>query len=323
MKTLRPLLTVMIILMTSFGSFNAMALNDSERVAQKSMMEYLRSKGYSPAIDNRDESVNFKKNDILYWITFQGNASGILYTLHRRPIKLNSSEKTPEQINQVCEVAEKAANLVNATEPYKVIVRGPKVEFEYPIYCQTAKEYQEIFPHIFKTLSASKDKFDAQFPKGRNITDSIHHYWLNLDTIHRVVPQKEIRGTKNARNLSISRIAVRNLSGADQVMSDYDQGLRKNKCQYLQEKIALIADNPGLYKVGVKIITPDGKILVPSSDATYTTITTINVSKAKKENEYELLKFGSDQGNLWEAGEYKIQFFEDEAMIFEDSFNIL
>ena len=38
---------------------------------------------------------------------------------------------------------------------------------------------------------------------------------------------------------------------------------------------------------------------------------------------YELNKFGADDSKVWKAGEYKIEFYNEDELIYSDAINIL
>lgn len=296
-------------------------LNEVQKKAQKSIIEFLRSKHYSPSIDTNDQSVCFKKNDVLYWITFEGSGSPLLYTIHRKGIKFASDKDNT--LNRRREIAEKAANMVCAQRVVKAYMNGNKVDFCLPMYAATPEDFQKVFGASMATFDNIKQVFDNNYKKGRVIADSIHSYWSNLDTTVVVVPQNNYQEVVRQKSLIISSFSVRVVDAGNSVISDYDKSIRKNSCRYLQERVELTAKNDGIYKLGVKLYTPEGKLLVPTKDARFTTITSINVPKANKTKTYELLKFGSDNGNIWKAGEYKIEFYEDDTNIYSNTINIL
>lgn len=317
------LLIALAVLAVVIPSYSKNSLNPAEKEAQKSMADFLRNLGYAIEIDERDQSVNFRKNDVLYWITFEGTSTKMLFTLHRKNIRFDSDKRKPAEVSVDCEVAEKAANRLNATHPYKAYLKGKRVHFEFPTYASAAKEYQDVFNRVLGSMKDIREDFDAEFKKSRLEVDSIHNHWADIDTVHLVVPQNNVPQTKTARNFRISSIAVRNLNGSGGVISGYDQGLRKNKCQYVQERVSVTANKPGVYKIGLRIVTPDGKILIPFKEARFTTVSTIDVKKAGKPEVFELEKFGTDSADFWEPGEYKLLFYEDDNLIYQDAFNIL
>lgn len=321
MKTIKFICLAVALMCSGAMSAQKVTLNEVQRKAQKSVIEFLRTKHYSPSIDTNDQSVCFKKGDILYWITFEGNSSPLLYTIHRKGIKFaNDKDKT---VNRRREIAVQAANMVCAKRVVKAYMNGNKVDFCLPIYAATPEDFQQVFSAGLEAFDNIKKTFDESYSRGRVVADSIHDYWSNHDTTLVVVPQNNAPEVTRQRNLSISSFSVRVVDSGNGVLSDYDKSIRKSNCRYLQERVELSAKNDGAYKIGVKLYTPDGKLLVPNKNARFTTITTIDVPKANKTNIYELLKFGSDDGKCWKAGEYRIEFYEDDTKIYSNTINIL
>lgn len=296
-------------------------LNEAQKKAQTVIMTSLRAINYSPTIDTNDQSVCFKKGDLLYWITFEGKSSPLLYTIHHKPIKF--SLDNGNDLSRRREVAEKAANMVNSRLTVKASMTGSRVNLSFPMYAASPEDFTRVLPACLDAFSSVRKEFDECYKIARVKTDSIHDYWTNVDTMTVVVPQKNVAEAASQRNLTISSISVRVVDDGNNVISDYDKGIRRKNCRYLQESIEMTAKNDGVYKVGVRLYTPEGKLLVPDKAARFTTVTTVDVRRANKMATYELLKFGSDDDQMWKAGEYKIEFYEDDNKIFTDAINIL
>lgn len=321
MKTIRLFLAVALLAIMGTASAYAVRLNEYEKQAQKSVVDYLRSKKIAPSIDSSDQSVCFKKDGTLYWIELKGDEKIMLYTLHRNGIKFTKAgdPKGPHK----SEVAMMAANMVNDKQVVKAYQKGGTVRFCLSMYAKTPEAFLEAFPAQMRAFDKIRDTFDKYYKLCKVRVDSIHSYWYDLDSTSVVMEQRQAPGTTPERNLNISRISVRNLDANDNVISDYDQGIRKSKASFLQEKVTLKASQPGMYKIGVRLYTPEGKMLIPSKGARFTTISTIKVNKANKEADYDLMKFGSRDPEDWEPGEYKIEFYEDDTCIYTDAINIL
>jgi len=308
----------------SMGAQKKATLNDVQKKAQQSLIEYLRTKHYSPTIDTQDQSVCFKKNDLLFWVTFEGNTAPLLYTIHREGIKFTTDKDGKEKVSRKREVAQMAANEVTARRTVKAFLsRGGRVEFCLPVYAATPEEFQNVFERSLAAFNDIKKTFDDYYKKSRNVIDSIHSYWYDLDTTSVVLEQKNVPGTVEAKNLKISGISVRVVNADGSVVSDYDKAIRRGQCRFLQEKVTLTSAKDGAFKIGVKLYNKDGKLFVPHKGTRFTTVTTIDVPKAGKVVEAELLKFGTDVEDYWKAGEYKIEFYEDDTLIYTDAINIL
>lgn len=323
MKRIKTMAVAALCVLAMATGVEARSLNNAEDNAQKAMMTYLRSLNYSPVFDNEDNSVNFKRNDVLYWITVSGNSNGILYTLHHKRVRLRGEKDGAVRVARRNEQAQRAANMMNVRNPYKTYVTGNRVEFAFPVYAATVQDYQEVFPRILNSMKDVNKEFDICMKRSRIQTDSIHTYWANYDTVRKVLPQRAINVRQSPKMLAIENISVRNVDAAGNEISGYDESIRKGKLKYMQPRVTMRAVKPGVYKLGLKIINPHGKVLVPGKEATYTTVTTIDAEKAKKPVQYELDVFGTNDTNWWEPGEYKLLFYEDDTKIYEDAMHVL
>ena len=330
MKTIKSLIVAA--LLGLFITNTANALNPAETFAQTAFRQYLTSIGIANDIDKKDNSVNFlqreNRDDVLYWVTFEsvGNAN-ILYTLHRRPIKMESTESTAEKNARRIEIASLAVNYMNANNPFKAYVNGNKVEFVYPILASSPDDYAKVFKKALESMKNAKKSYDACHERAKIKTDSIHNYWTENNPNTIVVKQNGSAATQQSNNLTISSVEFRNVNDKNTVISDYGQSIRKSELQFIQPQVTIKATSKGVYHIGVVIITPDGKTLVPSNDTKRTILTTTEVDK--KDKAIDLGIFGAKGGklsndkDLWQAGEYQVIFYENDREIKRTSFNVL
>lgn len=321
MKNLKTLFASALCLL--IGTSSAFALNEAERRAQSDVVAYLKSVGIPSDIDSKDNSVNFLRNKVLYWITFDGSNAGITYTLHRRPIKMESTKADPDKNARRIEIARIATNLMNARNPYKSFVNGNRVEFVYPILASSPQAYTQVLSRLISSFDNVETDYKYNYDKAKHIADSIHTYWSENDTSYQTVPQKVNRVLTSGNNLHITDAFFRNISANGTEISGYDKNIRKSEAQFVQPAVVVYGDNKGVYRLGVQIKTPKGKILRPSSNSKMTIITPIDVTTNKKGKMMELDMFGVSDGTLWEAGDYQVTFFEDERPIKTTTFTIL
>ncbi len=325
MKKIKTIAVLVLAMIIGTGIASARKLSVLETKAQQGMMDYLKSLGYDPLVYEEDGSVNFKRNGVLYWITFDNSTGSMLYTLNRKPLKFTAEGKKKTSLNTRLEIAEKAANMMSNKYLCKTVLDGNQIKFNFPVYATSTEEYTKVFPDILKSMENLQKEFDECYKRSRPEVENIHSYWMNADTTILVVPQHNVAPGNNSTsvpNLTIERISLCSVDGADKINVPYDAGLRKGKCMYIRPKVSLKAKQKGVYKVEMKIITPEGKVMVPTKEAIYTTVSTVDV-KSKDFKEYELEKFGYNKTDNWLPGEYHIIFMEDGNTIYEDSFNIL
>lgn len=321
MKRLKSVISVIVCILTFAGSAVAANPTSAEKNAQRVLIEYLRKKQFNPGIDNADNSVNFYRKDILHYITFKESANGMWYTLHRQRIKMKNDKDSKEDVAKKIEDAVYAANAMNQTYPFKTFVSGNNVQFTFTIFAESPEEYVKIFPVLLKNMENVGPDFKRNFERAKLTTDSIHNYWAKNDPDALVIPQDKVKVTQNPGNLTVSDVQFRITDANGMVISDYNKSIRKSDLKFIQPQIDVKATKKGIYYIGMRIITPDGKILLPSPKVFFTSITTAEVDKKSKP--VELNPFGSADGSFWQAGEYKVIFYEGNKEIKKTSFTVL
>lgn len=318
MKRIHSLILVAMCMIMATGS--AFAISPAVRGAQMAVKNYLTKQGYTSQIDDKDNSVNFRFNNSLFYVTFEETGSGILYTLHRTAIKF---EQGPSDANaRRLENATVAANYLNGHYPYKTYVNGNRVDFVYPVFATSPEDYIKAFPTLLKSMTNIKENFDRYYKVAKTRNDSIHQFWARNDTSVIVVPQQKVQGANTPPSLTVSGVPdFRIIDANGAVLTNYGESIRKSELKYIQPSITLTATKKGTYHIGVVIIAPNGKTLVPNMRDNRTIITTKEIDK--KPTTVELDSFGSPDGKFWEAGEYKVIFYEGNNILKETSFNVL
>lgn len=325
----KTVLAIVTLLCMAFVADSAFAFTAAEKNAQKALSEYLTNRSIANQLSDKDNSVNFlvtektnkKTEDILYWVTFEEKGNNILYTMHRRPVKM--VHPNPEVQNRDIEQATYAANMINADNPFKAYVKDGRIEFVYPMLAATPADYFKVFTTQMNSLRDAKSEFDRNIRRAKVTTDSIHNYWATNDTSIIVVPQNKVSNVQSGKSLKITSADFRNVGADGTVKSGYNENIRKDNVMFIQPKITVTSETTGNFRIGVKIITPKGKVLKPSRESFMTILTPTEIKKKGKPIEIELDSFGIKDGSIWQAGEYRVLFYEDDREIFSTTFNIL
>lgn len=312
MKVFR-IFSVVMGLCLSMSAMAQKSLSEDCTKAQKALVEHLRAIGLTPSIDTRDNSVCFKSNDVFFWVTFSEN-SPILYTIHRKGLKF---DEDPEFMSSC---ARFACNEVNRKHTIKCTFSEKqaeksterRVEFIMQTY---AKEPSDFHGGFRKMLAAFKD-VDKTF---KTAYDKAFEQSKKKNTP--ITPPTPIGPSP----LKVTYIAFANFDAKGDVISDYNQPLRKSACQYIKASLDVSSEEKGIFKIGMKIISPDGKAMVATKGVDYCSTTNIEIKKTNKIQECELDPFGSDAEDFWKAGEYKVEIydFEKGAQLYSTTFNIL
>lgn len=288
---------------------NAKSLTNDGNKAQKALVEYLRSISLTPSIDTRDNSVCFKSGDVFFWVTFDGN-SPVLYTIHRKGLKFDTDPAFKVSIATI------ACNEVNRRHYVKCVCKDKRIEFVMQTY---AKEPSDFHGGFRKMLNAFKD-VEVTFKKAY---EQRYDRWRK-DSIaaHKpIMPDTPVGNSP----LKVTYIAFGNFDAVGNVISDYNQPLRKSACRFIKASVNVSSSEKGIFKLGMRIVNPDGKAMVANKGVDYCSATNIEIKKTSKEQEYNLDSYGSDKPGFWKAGEYKVEIFDFEkgVQLFTTTFNIL
>ena len=300
------------LVMGLFLSANTMAqkpLTEDGEKAQKALMEYLRSSSLAPTIDTRDNSVCFKKDGVFFWITFEESAP-VKYTIHRKGI--NFTEKSSFQPSCAFE----ACNELNKKSAVKCIQDNKKVEFVIETFAQKPTDFHG---GLSKMLAAFKD-VDKSF---RNSYEKIYDKWKK-DSIAENAPITPDTPVGKSP-LNVTYIAFGNFNAKGEVISDFNQPLRKSACRYIRASLDVSSTEKGIFKVGMKLYNPNGKEMVAAKGLSYCSTKNVEIKKTDKPTLCELDSYGSDKEDFWKAGEYKVEIydFEKGVVLYKTTFNIL
>lgn len=290
----------------------AQDLNDACAKAQKSLIEYLRSSGISASVDPEDNSVCFrlKGQESLYWITFEGEGP-VLYTIHRKGIKFD------KDTTFVPACARIACNEVNKKHNIKCVYDNKRVEFLMQTFAKDPSDFHGGLKEMLKSFKDVDETFKSEYEKA-------HKKWL--EEKEKVNQPDPLPAPKLGHSpLEISRISFANFDMAGNMISDYDEPLRKSNCRCVKTKVNVASKEKGLFKLGIKIYNPDNKPMVLSKGNEYAATQNIEIKKTGKPIPIELPSYGSDREDFWKAGEYRVEIydFETGVLIASETFNLL
>ena len=293
----------------SMGVMAQKSLTEDGTKAQKALVEHLRTVGLTPSIDTRDNSVCFKSKDVFYWVTFESD-SPVLYTIHRKGLKFDGDST----FKPSC--ARAACNEVNLKHKIKCTYKDKKVEFIMQSY---AKEPSDFHGGFRLMLAAFKD-VDKTF---KETYDKVYDQWVK-DSIAKNKPiTPEVVIGKSP--LTVTDIAFGNFDANGGVISDYNKPLRKSAIKYIKAIVDVSAEDRGLFKLGMKIVNPDGKPMIATKGVEYCATANVEIKKANRVQQCEFDSYGSDDANFWKAGEYNVEIydFEKGIKLYKTTFNIL
>ena len=307
MKTLK--LMIGLLIACSASAF-AGDLTPAQEKAQRNLYAYLQKAKYDPTVDTSDNSVCFRRNGVLYWITFDED-SPILYTFHRKAFKVGDDETSYKRKPSII-----AANEVNRKHKnLKLTVEEKKVDIAIQVYAAKTEDFTAVFPKYF-----------SQF--GNVDTDFKKEYQIAKNAEQEAKDKAEQEARKNLppsvlRNL-VTSMSFRLLDENGNEKSAYDKPLRSFNAKYIQARLEFASwtEPETEFKLQLKVTRPNGQVIyLPGKKVSVESKVTLK--KTKKAQLVELDQFGSIKQGFWKAGEYKVDVLESGDVIYTTTFNIL
>lgn len=307
MKTLK----IIICLLLAFtASASAGDLTPAQKDAQLKLYNYLQKKKYEPSIDTSDNSVCFRREGVLYWITFDEN-SPILYTFHRKAFKVGTDETSYKRIPCII-----AANEVNRKhKTVKLTVEDKKVEIAIQVYAAKTEDFTAVFSSYFSRFENVDTDFKNEYQTALK---------AERESMNRL--EEEVRKDLPPSVLTdkIVNISFRLLDADGVEKTAYDQPLRSFNARYIQARIEFAPwrEKAQDFDLQLRVTRPNGKPIYMEGKKV-TSEMTVTLEKSKKNQMIELGQFGSPKEGFWKAGEYKVEVIESGDVIYTTTFNIL
>lgn len=244
MKTLK---IIFCLLLAFSASASADDLTPAQKEAQLNLYAYLQKKKYEPSVDTSDNSVCFRRNGVLYWITFDEN-SPILYTFHRKAFKVGADETSYKRRPSII-----AANEVNRKhKTVKLTVEDKKVDIAIQVYAAKTEDFTAVFSNYF----AKFDNVDTDFK---------NEYQIALRAERESADRMEEEARKNLPPSVLEKQIVNasfRLLDADGVeKTAYDQPLRSFNARYIQVRLEFAPwrEKAEDFNLQIKVTRPNGK----------------------------------------------------------------
>ncbi len=285
-------------------------LTPAQKKAQLRLYSYLEKEKYNPEIDVSDNSVCFRQDGVLYWITFTED-SPILYTFNRKAFKVGNEDNSYKRKPAII-AANEVNNLHNGV---KVTVGEKKITIAIQVYMADPDD----FTAVFKKYLSMFNNIDEDFKKA-------YHNAINAEKesadrleeeMRRNLPPSELRN-------AIENVSIRLVDSEGKETTPYDQPLRSFKANYIQARLEFKPwkEKSEDFTLQLRVFQPNGKPLYLPGKR-YTAEMTINLEKSKKNQMIEFDQFGTDSNGFWKAGEYKLEVLEGGDVIYTTTFNFL
>lgn len=307
MKTLK----IIICLLLAFtASASVGDLTPAQKDAQLKLYNYLQKKKYEPSVDTSDNSVCFRREGVLYWITFDEN-SPILYTFHRKAFKVGADEMSYKRIPSII-----AANEVNRKhKTVKLTVEDKKVEIAIQVYAAKTEDFTAVFSSYFSRFEDVDTDFKNEYQTALK---------AERESMNRLEEEARKDLPPSVLTDKIVNMSFRLLDADGVEKTPYDQPLRSFNARYIQARIEFAPwrEKAQDFDLQLRVTRPNGKtICMPGKKVT--SEMNITLEKSKKNQMIELGQFGSPKEGFWKAGEYKVEVIESGDVIYTTTFNIL
>ena len=261
-------------------------------------------------MDKSDNSVCFRQDVILYWITFS-DTDPMLYTLHRKGYKVGNGKDLYKR-----NAATIAANEVNLKHPgVKATVSDDRVSLTLETYAATPQDYNRMLMGAYNSFRTVDADFKAAYKEA--LEQEKMEKEQALKEITDVLPPSALRN-------AIKSVSFRLVDSEGNPITEFNDPLRAYMTRFIQPGIELnpwneASRNCVLY---FRITPPDGEPLyLPGKK--YTAQVEIPLEKSKKPVFNEVDFVGSEKDGFWKAGEYKFAVLDAYDVIYETTFNLL
>lgn len=285
-------------------------LTPAQKKAQLKLYSYLEKEKFNPEVDVSDNSVCFRRNGVLYWVTFTED-SPILYTFNRKAFKIGTEDNNYKRKPAVI-----AANEVNNKHKgVKVTVGEKKVNIAIQVYMADPNDFTAVFKKYLSMFDGIDEDFKRAYHEAYNrekeSADRLE------EEMRKNLPPSELRN-------AIENVSIRLVDAEGKETTPYDQPLRSFKANYIQPRLEFKPwkEKSEEFTLQLRVFQPNGKPLYLPGKR-YTAEMPINLEKSRKNQLIEFDQFGTDINGFWKAGEYKLEVLEGGDVIYTTTFNIL
>lgn len=155
-------IAVGILSLVVFNISKAAELTPEQKRFRSAIQEFLKEEGFSPTIDEDDNSLNFKKEGTLFWISVSGS-NPIYIEFHRVGLKCEDADR-----NLVLQSVNSANQKVRCA---KAMLNESSVSFAVEMYCHSSEEFKYVFYKCLNELDNVKNEV-FEYYNGTSSSDS-------------------------------------------------------------------------------------------------------------------------------------------------------
>lgn len=279
----------MALLLTS--SLSMAQLSPSAEGIRQKVADYAKENGITVSYDG--DALMLQKDTMSFAMFFSGTSPVFV---EMRTYDLNISECNVEYVS-------KAVNFINfqrcAIKAY-VLPDHSAVRLSIESYVNDA---QSVTSMLFTNMNA--------ITTGWKICRSKYdEFMLNRDIVNQRLP------------FEIYSAEVINVDQADNVITEIYTDIESSDTQYITSQLIMNVFTDGEYEIGVKFITPDGKISTAETNPTTPYTFTAKLPLTSQQNFYLTGGWGSPNSGTWGPGNYMIEYYYKDKIFYAKKFTI-
>lgn len=273
-KTLAILLLAVMAIMpanVSAGIINVEAM-------KQGVLNYLKAEGFQPYIDENDNSVTFKKEGILYWVTFTAWGDDAYYMrFHRSSLDYDFDTDRSymlEAINQL-------------HRNYKAVrcsATNSSISIEMDQFIMGISDFKTLWEDYVSILNDAHAK--------------LKEYYAEYDEM----------------GFCATKIAVANTTKDNVIIDDYGDDIRAARSRYLRPKLSVYSPKRQTVTFYIKLLDENNNLQSGTgSPAGYSYKYTVTLEPGN--NNCQLLGWGNDTDGRWPAGDYTFKIYYNDEYV--------
>ena len=258
-------------------------LTPTQKKFRSDVLNFLKEEGFAPYIDESDNSVTFKKEGELHWITVSGESP--FFVIFRRGGYTLTGENALDRTAALL-----ACNEVNKDKAaVKMYCTEKSVLIGVELYTRSVEDFKYSFYSNIRALAASDEEFVEKYRSFNSGSGGGG-------------------AATGSGALSVNTLEVANTDENGEIITNYGNSIYSYNSMYLKPKITLHADQAGTYTIFVKLFMPSGDLATGSnSPSGYSYSDELKVSSGTYA--YTLSGWGGKDKGHWKAGTYRYEFW--------------
>ncbi|MBR4440859.1 MAG: hypothetical protein IKS00_04835 [Bacteroidales bacterium] len=277
------------LLIFSATAFAQDELSTKARNYRDEVKRFLQEEGFSPTVDGSE--IDFKKEGVSYWIRFY-YSDPVLVSFQISGFNNNYSDK-----NAMLEALSYSNLKLCSAKAF--LFDDNAVGFAVQYYSASPEEFKYSFYKNMSDLSTAKKRVEDKY--------------IELE-------DRNANSSGSNEPFRISSALIGNTDYDGNVLTDYGKNIYSSSTQYLKPKLYIDTYTEGSYDIYVKFYAPGGLSTGSSSPSGYSYKSTLSLTKNSRE--YKLSGWGSSDSGNWKSGEYRLELYYKDKLLYTKYFTI-